>query len=70
MRAGFCDGIDGVSHAPRERWETGEKAPSRRPACTRRDGGTVTVPVVTICRENGELIHDHRVFVDLAPLFA
>jgi len=30
----------------------------------------VTVPVVTVYRESGELIDDYRVFIDLAPLFA
>ena len=37
---------------------------------TRKDGATVTVPVVTIYRASGELIDDYRVFIDLAPLFA
>ena len=37
---------------------------------TRKDGGTVTVPVVTIYREGDERIVDYRVFIDLAPLFA
>lgn len=37
----------------------------------RRDGGEVTVPVVTIYRTNGkDLIADYRVYVDLAPVFA
>lgn len=37
---------------------------------TRKDGGTVTVPVVTIYRPAGGLIDNYRVFIDLAPLFA
>ena len=37
---------------------------------TRKDGSRVTVPVVTIYREDGDVIADYRVFIDLAPLFA
>ena len=37
---------------------------------TRKDGGTVTVPVVTIYREGDGGIVDYRIFIDLAPLFA
>ena len=69
--AGFCDGIDGVSHAPRGRWESDEGTVVEADVTyTRKDGGTVTVPVVTIYRAGGELIDDYRVFIDLAPLFA
>jgi len=35
-----------------------------------KDGGTVTVPVVTIYRERDGEIADYRIFIDLAPLFA
>jgi hypothetical protein len=37
---------------------------------TRKDGSTVTAPVVTIYRSGGELIDDYRVYLDVAPLFA
>jgi hypothetical protein len=37
---------------------------------TRRDGGQVTVPVVTIYRPADGPIEDYRVFIDLVPLFA
>ena len=37
---------------------------------TREGGSTVTVPVVTIYRGEGELIDDYRIFIDLAPLFS
>ena len=37
---------------------------------TKKDGGTVTVPVVTIWREGDGGIVDYRIFIDLAPLFA
>jgi ketosteroid isomerase-like protein len=69
--AGFCDGIDGVSHAPRRRWESAEGTVAEADVTyTRKDGGTVTVPVVTIYREGDGGIDDYRVFIDLAPLFA
>lgn len=35
---------------------------------TRKDGDTVTVPVVTIYRERDGEIADFRVFIDLTPL--
>jgi hypothetical protein len=68
--ASFCDGIDGVSHAPRRRWESDEGTVAEADVTYTRNGGTVTVPVVTIYHENGELIDDYRVYIDLAPLFA
>ncbi len=37
---------------------------------TRTDDSTVTVPVVTIYRADGDLIDDYRIFIDPAPLFA
>ena len=37
---------------------------------TRKDGTSVTLPVVTIYRTDGELIDDYRIFMDVAPLFA
>jgi ketosteroid isomerase-like protein len=69
--ASFCDGIDGVSHAPLRRWESAEGTVAEADVTyTRKDGGTVTVPVVTIYREGDGGIDDYRVFIDLAPLFA
>jgi hypothetical protein len=68
--AQFCDGIDGLSHALVERWEDPATIVEADVTYTRKDGGTVTVPVVTIYREADGLIRDYRVFIDLAPLFA
>ena len=60
-----------LSHAPGRSWESEEGTVAEADVTyTRKDGATVTVPVVTIYRENGELIDDYRVFIDLAPLFA
>ena len=53
------------------RWESDEGTVVEADVTyTRKDGGTVTVPVVTIYREGDELIDDYRIFIDLAPLFA
>jgi ketosteroid isomerase-like protein len=69
--AQFCEGVDGVSHALVERWEADPATVVEADVTyTRKDGGTVTVPVVTIYRERDGLINDYRVFIDLAPLFA
>ena len=69
--AGFCDGIDGVSHAAGRRWESEEGIVVEADVTyTRKDGGTVTVPVVTIYREGDGGIVDYRILIDLAPLFA
>ena len=37
---------------------------------TRKDSSTVSLPVVTIYRGDGEQIDDYRIFMDVAPLFA
>jgi|SRR5215207_10136809 len=69
--AEFCAGIDGVSHAPRNRWESEAGAVAEAEVTyTRKDGSTVTVPVTTIYHEDGGLIDDYRIYIDLAPLFA
>ncbi|HYH87713.1 MAG TPA: nuclear transport factor 2 family protein [Solirubrobacteraceae bacterium] len=69
--AGFCEGLDGVSHTGLRRWESGEGTVAEADVTyTRKDGQTVTVPVVTIYREGDGGIDDYRVFIDLAPLFA
>ena len=69
--AQFCESVDGVSHALVERWEADPATVVEADVTyTRKDGGTVTVPVVTIYREHDGLIDDYRVFIDLAPLFA
>jgi ketosteroid isomerase-like protein len=69
--AGFCEGIDGVSHSLVEQWQSGSgTVVEANVTYTRKDGGTVTVPVVTIYREQDGEINDYRIFIDLAPLFA
>ena len=69
--AGFCQTVDGVHHDPVEQWEAGAATIAESDVTyTRKDGTTVTVPVVTIYRTGDALIQDYRVFIDLAPLFA
>ena len=69
--AGFCETVDGVSHESSSSSQSGEAMIAESNVTyTRKDGGTVTVPVVTIYRARGDLIDDYRVFIDLAPLFA
>jgi len=69
--AGFCETVDGVSHEIVEQWRPGPATiVESNVTYTRKDASRVTVPVVTIYREDGDLISDYRVFIDLAPLFA
>jgi SnoaL-like domain len=69
--AGFCEGVDGVSHSGLRRWESDEGTVAEADVTyTKKDGGKVTVPVVTIYREGDGGIDDYRVFIDLTPLFA
>jgi hypothetical protein len=37
---------------------------------TRLDGREVVVPATTILRRRGDKVHDVRIYIDLAPLFA
>jgi len=69
--AGFCEGIDGVSHEIVEQWEQGAATIVEATVTyTRKDASTISLPVVTIYRGQGELIEDYRIFMDVAPLFA
>jgi hypothetical protein len=69
--AGFCDTVDGVRHDLAAQWDTGDAVIAESDVTyTRKDGGQVTVPVVTIYRPADDLIEDYRVFIDLIPLFA
>ena len=69
--AGFCDGIAGVSHEVIEQFEPGSATIVESTVTyTRKDGTTISLPVVTIYRGEGDLIDDYRIFMDVAPLFA
>ena len=68
--AGFCDGIAGVSHEIVEQWnEEAATIVESTVTYTRKDQSTISLPVVTIYRGDGELIEDYRIFMDVAPLF-
>jgi limonene-1,2-epoxide hydrolase len=69
--AGFCDAIAGVSHQVIEQWNNGAATIVEATVTyTRKDNSTVSLPVVTIYRGEGEQIDDYRIFMDVAPLFA
>ena len=69
--ARICEPVNCVSHEIVEQFESGPATIAKSNVTyTRKDGSTVTVPVVTIYRSGGELIDDYRVFIDLAPLFS
>ena len=36
----------------------------------RKDGKSVTVPVVTVLERSGELVKSLRIYLDLAPVYA
>ena len=68
--AGFCDAIAGVSHEVIEQWENAPAVIVESIVTyTRKDDSTISFPVVTIYRGDGELIEDYRIFMDVAPLF-
>ena len=69
--AGFCELIDGVQHEVVNQWEVGDTTIAETAVTyTRKDGGRVCVPVVTVYRVADDLIQDYRVFLDLTPVFA
>jgi hypothetical protein len=70
--ADFYGLIDGVSHRVLDHWEHGPTTIVRADVTyTRRDGATVTVPIVTIYHERDDgKIDDYRVYGDVAPVFA
>jgi len=69
--AGFCEGIAGVRHDVIEQIESGPATVVESTVTyTRKDASTITLPVVTIYRGEGDLIDDYRIFMDVAPLFA
>ena len=69
--AGFCEGLDDISHERLRSWESDDGSVAEANVTyTKKDGSTVTVPVATIWREGDGGITDYRIFIDLAPLFA
>jgi SnoaL-like protein len=70
--ADFYGLIDGVSHRMLDHWENGATTIVRSEVTyIRKDGATVTVPIVTIYHERDDgKIDDYRVYGDVAPVFA
>lgn len=69
--AAFCQDLRGVHHDLVEQWTVdGTTVVEAHVTYTRGDDSEVTVPVVTNYRERDGEIHDYRIFIDLAPLFA
>ena len=74
--AGFFGAIGGLHHDVtgiwRGEWERGPVLSVETAVTyTRADGSqTPTLPAMSTLRINGEMIHDYRIFVDAAPLFA
>src|SRR5579875_2006852 len=69
--ATFCRDINGVEHELIEQWKVDSATiVEANVTYTRDDERQVTVPVVTIYRERNGEIHDYRIYIDLAPLFA
>jgi hypothetical protein len=70
--ADFYGMIDGVSHRMLDHWEDGATTIVRSDVTyVRKDGTTVTVPIVTIYHERDDgKIDDYRVYGDVAPVFA
>ena len=68
--AGFFVSINGLHHEFVGVWETGDaKIIHANVTYTRKDGGRITIPAVTIYRMRGDLAQSGQVFVDLSPLF-
>ena len=58
--AAFCEGIEGVAHTPVAQWHSDHGTVAEAEVTyTRKDGGTVTVPVATIYREKDGLIKNN-----------
>ena len=69
---GFFSTIKGMHHTVLHEWVSGaDSVVELSVDYDRLDGGTVTVPVVSIWHRGEDgLIDDYRVFFDLAPVFA
>lgn len=70
--AAFLTSIAGLRHRIINQWVVGQDTIAETEVTyTRRDGGKVTIPAVSIWRTAVDgMIANYRVFVDLAPVFA
>jgi hypothetical protein len=69
---GFFSTIKGMHHTVVREWVSGADAIAELSVgYDRLDGGSVTIPVVSIWHRGDDgLIDDYRVYFDLAPVFA
>lgn len=74
IRAGnvaFLDSIASIRHEVTGLWESEEGVICRlQVTYTRHDGRSVTIPGVTMFREEHGLIVEYEVYFDVAPVFA
>jgi ketosteroid isomerase-like protein len=69
--AQFFSTIKGMRHHFLQVWEAGDSYSLVLDVdYTRKDEAVVTVPVVTVCRRNGDLVDHMQIVIDLAPVFA
>lgn len=69
--AGFLGSLKSISHRFVELWDEGDTALLQHVTTyTRPDGLVVEIPTFGVYRRRGDLVHDVRVYSDMAPLFA
>jgi ketosteroid isomerase-like protein len=67
----FLGSLASIHHEITDIWESDAGIVCRlRVTYGRRDGQTVTIPGVTIFKEQGGLISEYQVYFDVAPVFA
>ena len=68
---GFFGQIKGLRHDLFVAWESPVVlAYEANVTYLRRDDRTVVIPYANVLRLRGDLIHDYRIYIDIAPLFA
>jgi ketosteroid isomerase-like protein len=68
---GFFQSIGGMRHRFINVYEEGDTAILELEIdYTRKDGGQVSVPAMSVLHRRGELVDQLRIYVDVAPVFA
>ena len=68
---GFFQSIGGMRHSFINVYEEGDTAILELEIdYTRKDGGHVSVPAMSVLHRRGELVDQLRIYIDLAPVFA
>jgi ketosteroid isomerase-like protein len=69
--AGFFSTIAGLHHDVLSSWTVGDTTILQLDVTyDRKDGKQVTIPVVTIYKEDGRGISDYRIYIDVGPVYA